>query len=86
MVADLIDDYRQANLSVADRTMLDFAVKLSLAARDMQEADVRTLRDHGFGDRAILDICQVASYFNYVNRVANGLGVELEPFWERDVD
>ena len=47
----------------------------------MDEVDVQRLRDVGFDDTAILDICQVVSYYNYVNRLADGLGVELEGFW-----
>ena len=36
---------------------------------------------HGFDDTGVLDVCQVTSYYNYVNRLADGLGVELEAFW-----
>jgi alkylhydroperoxidase family enzyme len=49
----------------------------------MEEADVSALRDAGLSDAEILDVCQVAAYYNYVNRMADGLGVELEPYWER---
>jgi uncharacterized protein YciW len=45
--------------------------------------DVERLKDAGFNDRAILDINQIVAYFAYVNRVADGLGVELEDFWEK---
>lgn len=61
--------------------MLDYAVKLTRTPHAVDEADIQRLRDVGFDDTAILDICQVASYFNYVNRLADGLGVELEGFW-----
>ena len=44
--------------------------------------DVDRLRTAGFDDTAILDICQVVSYYNYVNRLADGLGVELEHYWK----
>jgi len=44
----------------------------------MVEADVQTLRDAGFSDVGILDIVQVTGYYAYVNRLADGLGVELE--------
>ena len=47
----------------------------------MQLEDIDVLRAHGLDDRAIVDANQVVSYFNYVNRVADGLGVELEPSW-----
>ncbi len=58
--------------------MLDYAVKLTRDPGGMDAGDVDRLRDAGFDDPAILDICQVASYYNYVNRLADGLGVELE--------
>lgn len=47
----------------------------------MVEADVIALHDAGFSDRDILDINQIAGYYAYVNRLASGLGVELEDFW-----
>ena len=50
----------------------------------MQPTDVETLRQHGFEDRAIHDIVQIVAYFNYINRVADGLGVDLEPEMEPD--
>ena len=50
----------------------------------MAGSDVETLRGHGFDDRAIHDIVQVVAYFNYLNRVADGLGVDLEPEMEAD--
>ena len=65
-----------------DRAMLDYAVKLTLTPHGVMEADVSTLRSSGFDETAILDLCQVVSYYNYVNRLADGLGVELERFWE----
>lgn len=61
--------------------MLDYAVKLTLAPASMKSADVEILRQGGFSDAAILDICQVAGYFAFVNRLADGLGVELEEYW-----
>lgn len=61
--------------------MLDYAIKLTRHPGDMSEADVEILRSAGFGDRAILDICQVVAYYAYVNRLADGLGVELEGYW-----
>lgn len=58
--------------------MLDYCLKLTLEPAEMVADDVVALRDLGFEDNAILDICQVASYFAFVNRIADGLGVELE--------
>ncbi len=62
--------------------MLDYAVKLTLTPWEMVAADVMRLRERGFSDSAILDINQITGYFAYVNRLADGLGVELESFWE----
>ena len=62
--------------------MLDYAVKLSLKPHAVSGADVESLRSAGFDDTGILDICQVVSYYNYVNRLADGLGVEMEDFWK----
>jgi alkylhydroperoxidase family enzyme len=50
----------------------------------MIEDDVMKLRKIGFNDGAILDICQVTGYFAFVNRLADGLGVELEHYWEEE--
>jgi uncharacterized peroxidase-related enzyme len=75
-------DWRQAELSLADRAMLIYAEKLTLQPWEMMVADVTALRDAGFSDAAILDINQVTSYYAFVNRLADGLGVELESFWE----
>ena len=62
--------------------MLDYAVKLSLEPWNMEETDVQELRDAGFSNAGILDIVQVTCYYAYVNRLADGLGVELESFWK----
>ena len=78
LVAAVVKDYRTSNISDQDRAMLDYAVKLTLVPAKITESDVQGLRKAGFDDRAILDICQVTAYFNFVNRMALGLGVELE--------
>lgn len=83
MVEALAEDYRTADLEAADVAMLDYAVKLTLTPWDMQEDDVATLRRQGFDDTAILDINQVTGYYAYVNRLADGLGVQLEAIWEQ---
>ena len=64
--------------------MLDYAVKLTLTPGATGAGDVDALRRAGFDDDAILDVCQVVAYYNYVNRLADGLGVELEDFWTDD--
>jgi alkylhydroperoxidase family enzyme len=62
--------------------MLDYADKLTREPWTMTRDDVERLRAEGFSDRAILDMNQVAGYYAYVNRLADGLGVELEGYWE----
>ena len=62
----------------ADRAMLDYSEKLTLQPAQVTQEDVDRLRQAGFSDSAILDIAQVVAYFAFVNRLAEGLGVELE--------
>ena len=66
--------------------MLGYAVKLSLEPWNMVEADVQELRDAGFSNPGILDIAHVTGYYAYVNRLADGLGVDLESFWKENVN
>lgn len=77
-------DYRTAELSDADRAMLDYAVKLTREPWAMTESDVQAMRRTGHDDQAILDTNLVAGYYAFVNRLADGLGVELEDFWQED--
>ncbi len=86
MVAALGEDYRQAAVTPAERAMLDYAVKLTREPWAMAEADVRALRAAGWSDAAILDVNQVTGYYAFVNRLADGLGVELEDFWSETGD
>ncbi len=58
--------------------MLRYAAKLTRTPAEITEGDVTALRDVGFLDRAIHDICAIVAYFAFVNRIADGLGVELE--------
>lgn len=60
--------------------MLRFAVKLTVDPGAMEPGDVDALRLVGFSDRDVLDIVEVAAYYAYANRVADGLGIELEPW------
>ena len=63
--------------------MLDYAVKLTKTPWEMALEDVEKLREEGFSDAAILDINQITGYYNFVNRLADGLGVELESYWRK---
>lgn len=75
LAAQLARDYTQARLSDADRAMLDYIAKLTRTPARVTPDDLRRLRDVGFNDQAILQINLIASWFNYINRVADGLGV-----------
>jgi len=72
----LTNGYKNIGLSEKDIAILDYAVKLTLSPGEMIEADVESLREHGLDDKAILNVALIASYFNFVNRVAMGLGVD----------
>ncbi len=61
--------------------MLEYAMKLTLEPWNMAKGDVEKLQQHEFPDTEILDINQITGYFAFVNRLADGLGVELESFW-----
>ncbi len=75
LVEALQKDYRSAAISEQDRTMLDYVVKLTKDATKVSPNDHRRLRAVGFDDRGILQITLIASWFNYINRVADALGV-----------
>ena len=76
-------NWRDAPLKEADRALCNLAVKLTHDQHSMTPADLERLRSHGFGDRAIHDAVQVIAYFNYITRIADGLGVEPEGFIRR---
>ena len=75
LVRALQSDYERAPISEGDRAMLDYVGKLTRDATAIGPADHERLRGHGFDDRAILQITLIASWFNYINRVADALGV-----------
>jgi uncharacterized peroxidase-related enzyme len=75
MVRALETDYTQAPITEAERAMLDYVVKLTKDATRVSPADLERLRQNGFDDKAILQITLIASWFNYINRVADALGV-----------
>lgn len=74
-------DYRAAELTAADRAMLDFSIELTRRPGAMTADHVEALREVGFSDTAIHDIVQVTALFNYYNRIADGLGIDDEPDW-----
>ena len=76
-----MNDYRQAELTPRERALCDFAVKLTHLAAEVDESDMAPLRGAGLTDADISDAIQVVGYFNYVTRVADGIGIEDEPEW-----
>jgi uncharacterized peroxidase-related enzyme len=79
MVKALEEDYQSAPISHQDRVMLDYVVQVTKDATRISPADLDRLRETGFNDQAILQITLIASWFNYINRVADALGVGREP-------
>lgn len=67
-----------AALAGADRAIVDYALKLTRHPRAMQRADVEALRGAGLSDAEVFEVALFTAYFNYTNRVAEGLGVEPE--------
>jgi uncharacterized peroxidase-related enzyme len=78
----LATDWRSADLTESFRALLDYADRLTRNPSSIRETDLESLRNLGYTDDAILRVCEVVSYYNFVNRMAeDGLGVALEPAW-----
>lgn len=75
-------DYREAALPKEDRALCDYALKLTRHPQDAREADIEALQGFGFTHQAITIAVQVIGYFNYINRIADSLGVDPEE-WMR---
>jgi uncharacterized peroxidase-related enzyme len=78
LVEALEKDYTTAPITAQERVMVDHVVKLTKDATKVSKADIEGLRQAGFDDRGILQITLIASWFNYINRVADALGVGRE--------
>jgi len=81
-VAALTAGYRDVPLPPADRAMLEYAMQLTEGPSRGAAEGVERLRTVGFDDRAIHDICAITAYYGFVNRIADGLGVDLEERFE----
>lgn len=77
LASHVMHDYRNAELDPQTRAMLDYATKLTREPTNMQEADVIRLREHGLTDEQILSVCLITCTFNFMTRLADGLGVEV---------
>lgn len=78
LVASLEHDPYTADLEARARAIVDYALKLTRTPDEVSEADVAALREAGLSDAAVHDVAAVTAYFNFVNRMASGLGVEIE--------
>ena len=78
-VKTLVEDYEHAPLTPQDRVMLDYVGVVTRDATKVTPAHLNRLREAGFDDRGILQITLIASWFNYINRVADALGVGRGP-------
>lgn len=79
LLAAVQHDWRTAKLSPTQRLLCAYAEKLTLRPSEMSESDIEILRDAGFDDVQIHSAIQVVSYFNYINRLADAVHVDLEP-------
>ena len=73
------DDYRSAGLTPREVALLDFAVKLTKLPSGVRKDDLDTLQGHGLSDEQLVDAVHCISYFNFINRVLDGLRVDPEP-------
>lgn len=72
-------DYRGASLSAREIALLDYAVKLTQTPKEISQNDLYRLRSQGFTDEQLVDAVHCIGYFNFINRVLDGLGVDPEP-------
>lgn len=82
-VHQVVADWRKAALTPPDRALCNHSVRLTRKEGHMTPRDLDELRAAGFDDRAIHDATQVIAFFNYITRVADGLGVEPEKFIDK---
>jgi uncharacterized peroxidase-related enzyme len=85
VVQQIKEDYRNADLTTRERALCGFAEKLTLKPWTMKRDDIEDLRNAGFTEGEIHDAVQVISYFNYINRLADALGCDPEP-WMKPKD
>jgi len=79
LVEAIQEDFRSAPISEQDRMMLEFVETITRDATRISKQDHERLRSVGFDDRGILQITLIASWFNYINRAADALGVGRDP-------
>lgn len=80
LVAALEKNWRKAPISPREFALLEWTERLTLNPKSCRPEHLEPLRAVGLTDRGLLDLAQIISYFNYINRMADGLGVDLEDF------
>ena len=80
-MAAAMEDYTRFQWSPRERAILDYAVKLTREPGAIERNDVEKLRAAGLDDPSIHDVVQVTALFNYYDRIADGLGIEMESDW-----
>ena len=81
-IAEIITDFQTADIDETTKAVLEFAVKVTKAASTVTPADLDYLRSYGLTDEALFAIVEVVGFFNYVNRIADAFGIELDDFLE----
>ena len=74
------ENYQKAGLEPKEVALLDYAVKLTKAPQSVEQADLESLRQHGYSEEQFVDAVHCTAYFNFINRVLEGLGVDPEKF------
>ena len=77
-VRAVVRDWRTAPLTEGEKALCAYAVKLTMTPSAMSHQDVESLREAGWTDEDIHDATQVIAYFNYINRIADALGVQVD--------
>ena len=84
----IVEDLKKTDipdfLSEREKVMVEYSLKLTRTPWEMAETDVSKLRAVEFSDQAILNLAMVNAYFAFVNRMADGLGIDLEDYWDED--
>jgi uncharacterized peroxidase-related enzyme len=86
LVRHLKMDPANAPLEPQEKAMIDFALKLTREPSSVKRDDLAVLEQHGFSEEQVVDIVLITSLFNFMNRLADGLGVELDPHMQRLIE
>ena len=86
LASHIMHDYTRADLDPQTRAMLDFASTLAREPASMQRADIQRLRDQDLNDEQILSVVLITCVFSFMTRLADGLGVEVDPARQKSVE